>query len=275
MTDQLFVQEEQDQYDLKTNEGYYIKSRSFIGSSTWLMGPNVVVVVEYLIAKASRSAWKFPCTFQKKEIWIQRGEVCISISRMVEEIKILTRQQVRDALEKLKWSHFLEDLTPPCVKGTRSYKHLRLCKYSDYQNPKNYENQLRTKSEPIKNHTGTTIEEYKESKEGKELVGDAPKKARSRKPSAPPPEQIQVFHEATGRYPNKILWPHVIKAIGEHTVAEVTPFYEAWILRSYNPTNLGWLFEWFVSGNIPTGKNGTGVYRTGQEATWTKGDDRF
>lgn len=172
MTGQLSVTEEQDRYDLKTDQGYYIKSRSFIGSSTWLMGPNVVVFVEYLIAKASRSPWKFPCTFQKKEIWIQRGEVCCSISRMVDEIKILTRQQIRDALEKLKWSHFLEDLTPPCVKGTRSYKHLRLCKYSDYQDPKNYENQLRTNSEPIKNHTGTTIEEYKEYKKEKKYIRD-------------------------------------------------------------------------------------------------------
>lgn len=160
MSDQIEVKEEQDRYDLKTEHGFYLKSHDFVGSSTWKMGIEVIVLTEYLLCTATHTPWKFYCRFQKKEVWIQRGEICKSISKMLLEIEHLSRKQIRTALEKLKSSNFLEDITPNCVNGARSYKHFRITKYDEYQDISNYLNrdhrpvrgQLAANYGPVRGH---------------------------------------------------------------------------------------------------------------------------
>jgi hypothetical protein len=70
--------------------------------------------------------------------------------------------------------------------------------------------------------------------------------------------EIQVFFQATGRFPQKDQVDLVADLIRAHgfTVDYLRPFWQEWrIARRYSPENLGWLNDWAIAGEIPS-KNG-------------------
>lgn len=243
---QSYVDKELDHDDLKTDHGYFLISRSFINSSTWLMGSNVITLAVYLISKAAHTPWKFPCQFQGKEVRVQRGEVLCSQQRMIREIKHLTPKEFRGAWGKLETFGFFENITPKCVKGAHSYTHVRLCKYEGYQDPKNYEGHVKG---TLRAHEGQRSNELNELNECKESA--ASPRGGTSPARTPVPEPIKVFQQVAHFYPAKILWPQVQKVINGTTPEELTPYLAAWIARNYNPKNLGWLFDWYASREIP------------------------
>jgi len=271
-----FVNEQQDKYDLKTRHGFYLKSHDFVGSSTWKMGIEVIVLTEYLLCTATHTPWKFYCRFQKKEIWVQRGEILKSISRMITEIEHLSRQQIRTALEKLKSSNFLEDITPKCVKGTNSYKHLKICKYDGYQDLANYlqpySNHTATIQQPYSNHDLKKDKELKEREEKSALDARRTKCATTKGTRIPDDFQLNAELIEIG------------KAIGlngniEFVYAKFRSYWEG--IPGQKGVKVNWKSTWRNWCLNECEKNGgqqslePNPFRTGQEAKWQKGDDAF
>jgi len=68
----------------------------------------------------------------------------------------------------------------------------------------------------------------------------------------PIPEPVKWYRGIIGRYPRKALYHQVIETIGKKRDGPLLRrCYEAWLARGYNPQNMNWLFEWYVSGAIP------------------------
>jgi len=58
-----------------------------------------------------------------------------------------------------------------------------------------------------------------------------------------------AYYNLTKRRPPAILVDDIIKAIGEYPDEEkLEHCLKEWVKRSYNPLNLVWLFDWYVSG---------------------------
>lgn len=71
----------------------------------------------------------------------------------------------------------------------------------------------------------------------------------------PPPPAIEMVHLILGRYPKKVLWPQLVKILGDCPArAKLERCFNAWILRDYNPMNLSWITEWYIKG-IPANGN--------------------
>jgi len=91
----------------------------------------------------------------------------------------------------------------------------------------------------------------------KDIAADKPPK----QPKPPTPDEVKVFREVTGRYPNKINYDDIVKAVSDVakrllrpvTAADLQPFYAAWTARGYNPLNIAWL-AWAGRGDIPDPK---------------------
>lgn len=208
---QSFVNEDQDPYELQTDLGAVILSRSFNHSSTWSMGENVIILALYLILEAAHKRWKFADKFQGKEIWVERGEVLKSQSRMIAEIKHLTPKQFRIAFAKLEKFRFFFNITPDAAKRANGYTHLRLCKYEGYQNLNNYKGQTngkRTANERQRSKNERMKEESSElfptsstnNKERASLIpiASARKKRASRIPFESFTEELRVIAEKYG-----------------------------------------------------------------------------
>ena len=77
-------------------------------------------------------------------------------------------------------------------------------------------------------------------------------------PKPPTPDEVKLFREVKGRYPNRATFELVtekIRAVGARllrpaTKEDLRPFYVQWTSKGYNPENLAWL-DWAVSGVIP------------------------
>lgn len=65
--------------------------------------------------------------------------------------------------------------------------------------------------------------------------------------------EIQIYRNVTGRQPGQPHMPIIYDAIRAYGLTEedISPFWEEWIERGYNPKSLKWLTEWAVSGFIP------------------------
>ena len=80
---------------------------------------------------------------------------------------------------------------------------------------------------------------------------------KARQKNAVPPAIAYVRH-LTHRYPDKTLWPRIVKTLGEDfDQGRLTECYESWVSHGWNKMNLVWLFEWYVSG-VPERNNGNG-----------------
>jgi|SRR5262245_20420817 len=67
--------------------------------------------------------------------------------------------------------------------------------------------------------------------------------------------EIQLFRAATGRYPARPLYQHVIRALQGKTHAAIAPYLEEWCLRGYRLESPGWV-TWVAAGKIPPRTNG-------------------
>lgn len=63
---------------------------------------------------------------------------------------------------------------------------------------------------------------------------------------------IAALREVTGREPPEPIWNTLIALIGsEPDMARLIAAWEEWNIRTYKPTNWGWVTDWYVSG-IPS-----------------------
>jgi hypothetical protein len=90
------------------------------------------------------------------------------------------------------------------------------------------------------------------------------KEPRKKKEATPPPPEVALFHDLTGRYPAKPSFETVVQSVQEIkarlgrevTTDDLKPFLTAWTDKAWNPLNLAWLTEWAVSGQIPSYQKG-------------------
>ena len=155
----LFVNEERDRYEAKTDEGFILLSRSFVESSIFFQKEPVLRVALYLMTRANWKPGKWYCNSLKREILVDRGQIVTSITKITSLIPMLSRHQVRLALEKLKSCGFIKDITPEPEKRANAFLLLSIEKYGVYQDQRNYYGQRLT-NEPTTNRQRTdTIEE--------------------------------------------------------------------------------------------------------------------
>jgi DNA-binding Lrp family transcriptional regulator len=88
------------------------------------------------------------------------------------------------------------------------------------------------------------------------------------------PNEVKIYREVTGKYPNKATYPSVQKIfesvsarLGRPCTSEdLRPFYVEWTFRGFNPVNMNWT-SWAVTGIIPPAQgrkqqqNGTALER--------------
>lgn len=100
-----------------------------------------------------------------------------------------------------------------------------------------------------------------------------PRRVRARTPKPapvpvyPPGEEpidahhpaIECFRAVTGRFPVKSQWAEIARVLGgDPDQPRLRRCFVAWEGKGFKPTNLGWLYEWYVDG-IPKGPpNGHG-----------------
>lgn len=192
MNEVLFVCEEQDKYEARTERGYVLLSRAFTESSLWLQSDATFRVALFLIARVNWKPGKFPCRWQKKEMIIQPGEIITTIGDLTAEMnenrRIISQKQVRTALKKLEDSKFLQDLTPEIVKRAKGYTLLRLLKYHIYQNPDNYKGKRGANEGQTEGNQRAYIETY-----NKGIRETYNKTADSKKNRPPANPEIKLF----------------------------------------------------------------------------------
>lgn len=63
------------------------------------------------------------------------------------------------------------------------------------------------------------------------------------------PSTVETIRGIIGRYPRKELWARIDETLsGNLDTDKLKNCYLDWIQTGYNPTNLAWLFEWYVNG---------------------------
>ena len=88
------------------------------------------------------------------------------------------------------------------------------------------------------------------------------------------PNEVKIYREVTGKYPNRATYPNVLKILESVsarlgrpcTSDDLRPFYAEWTFRGFNPINMNWT-SWAVTGIIPPAQgrkqqqNGTALER--------------
>lgn len=165
MNEVLFVSEESDKYEARTDRGYVLVARAINESSLWMQSDSTLRVALFLITKANWRGGKFFCRYQRKEMIVHPGEMITSLHSLADDMnskkKVITISKLRTALRNLTYARFLEDLTPECVKSAKGYTYLRLCKYEVYQDPKNYIDKGLTNESQTNDKGIAYIETYK------------------------------------------------------------------------------------------------------------------
>jgi hypothetical protein len=66
--------------------------------------------------------------------------------------------------------------------------------------------------------------------------------------------EIMIYREITGRIPGMPQMSIIYRVIRENqfTKDHLLPFWEMWVTRGYKVSNLSWLTDWAVKGEIPT-----------------------
>jgi len=81
----------------------------------------------------------------------------------------------------------------------------------------------------------------------------AAKKPRPRDPRLDE-AAIKAFHEVTERHPPKVCWDRIIKTVGNNPhIERMRECFVTWCSKGFKPTNLDWLFDWYING-IPGGQ---------------------
>jgi hypothetical protein len=82
---------------------------------------------------------------------------------------------------------------------------------------------------------------------------------------------LQVFRDATKRFPGQPTWEYIDRMVRTHSLSaeKIKEAFEAWSLRGYNTGNVEGFLEWAVNGIPAKGakgaRHGTGNNRTGGE----------
>jgi hypothetical protein len=162
------------------------------------------------------------------------------------EIKTaLSRQGIADTIEAIKQNDLMT-FEGVSKWGTNSYKINK--------------NTLQGLVKPLDSDESSHLTQTSQATRLKPSV--KPKKQPSikeaAKPKPPTPPEIQTFREVTNRYPPKNNWEDVAKIIQSVsarlgrlvTANDLRPFFNAWTLRGFKPTNILWT-SWAVTGIIP------------------------
>jgi hypothetical protein len=87
------------------------------------------------------------------------------------------------------------------------------------------------------------------------VAESAPKKPRpAPKPAKdPPPEAIRAFHDASARYPNKVLWDGIVQVVGADPpdLERWQRVVRAWIACGWNPGNVKGMLSHFRDKTLP------------------------
>jgi len=195
LQDVLFVSEEQDKYEARTDRGYVLLARAINESSLWMQSDSTLRVALFLITKANWKGGKFFCKYQRREMIIKPGELITSLQSLSEDMnakrKVITISKLRTALKNLTRCKFLEDLTPEPVKLAKGYTYLRLSKYTLYQDVRNYVDKRMTNESQTNDKRMTYIETYKHLNIGKDTINQpSAEKPKRTKPRFKFPEDL-------------------------------------------------------------------------------------
>lgn len=203
----------------------------------YTMLPNVIIDQMW---DMSECQFRVLTAIARKTFGWQKQRDTISLSQ-IEEMTGLSRQGVSNGIQECLADGWISR-TP---KG-QSFEYELLVNDVDQSDNElvNVVDQLEPK---LVNVVDTQKKEIKE-KQKKEGAGAHPAIKST------PPKAVEIFREATGRYPNKTLWDSMSQAIGDET-----DFWRdvvtAWVMTGWNPLNLKGMFDCFSRREIPGVRN--------------------
>lgn len=123
------------------------------------------------------------------------------------------------------------------------------------QNFKKYSERLLSKRQRLLSKHSVHVVKQRSNHIKKEPIKEG---ASATPPKPPTPEEVKLFREVKGRYPNQATYELVTEKIQKMsarllrpvTKEDLRPFYVSWTSKGYNPENLAWL-DWAVSGVVP------------------------
>jgi hypothetical protein len=203
--------------------------------------------------------------------------VCKASQETIADDLGLSRATINKHIEVLVMNGYLQDITPNLVGHPHKYKDtgkagLSINITAKEEPVKNIDAQSKKILQPavknidikiVKDTNKDTITSFeKPSKEEPTRVPcdmdgipddwkDKPKKKKEKK--QPDPRYTHpaytAFYNLTKSRPPALLVDDVIKTLGDYPdIEKMEACLKAWVMRHYNPLNLNWLFEWYVSG---------------------------
>lgn len=112
--------------------------------------------------------------------------------------------------------------------------------------------------EPVKEKT---VDTRKEQKPVAKRPRGRPADPRHRHPA------ILCYYRVTERKPAKVLLDKIIAVVGDHPdEGRMLEAYQSWVAMGYKPTNLNWLFDWYLKGMPANTRASPGPVSTGKSA---------
>lgn len=234
------------------------------------------------MTEISAGAWRLYCALAMHRNQ-KTGKCCPSVRTSAEAIDVHPKNifKLRNELVKAQWARFngdnvtdllgfagsknttddvaaIEDMPTSSENAT-----LRVVSIED--RPKGSKNTTPAEAGPVAKTlplvAKTLLDGSKNATAYKEEPAKEPanrtSKGKARQPTVVPPAVAFIRH-LTHRYPDKTLWPRIIKTLGEDfDEGRLTECYENWVSHGWNKMNFVWLFEWYPKG-MPRGQNGNG-----------------
>lgn len=189
---------------------------------------------------------------------MQDGVCRAAISKIAESVGMSERTIIRH-LEQLCDGGYLFDTTP----SLRNKPHI----YADTGKIK-----IKVSVEAGVTESHSTMTESQRQGDRKSVEESIKKQVKKPKikeaatPKPPTPDEVKLFREVKGRYPNRATYElvqekiqQVSKRLLRHaTKDDLRPFYVAWTSKGYNPENLAWL-DWAISGIVPQNGKVAGI----------------
>ena len=122
------------QRDVSAYENGHIKlHRSLLDSSLWMLRSADLRLAMYLLLKVNWKDREWFNKWQRRRVKVRRGELITSLEALAIGCRE-TVKTIRTSLKHLIDDGFLEILNSG-EKRARQFTHLRVCKYSLYQDP--------------------------------------------------------------------------------------------------------------------------------------------
>ena len=172
-----------------------------------------------------------------------------SLARIGKDLEISTATVMRHA-EKLVNDGYLIDKTPNLRNKPHTYMDGRKVEMKSSLNA-SVSQRNTTISE-----RNTTVSESQLIKQDNTKIKQEKIKTCAEKPATP--NEVKIYREVTGKYPNRATYPNVLKILESVsarlgrpcTSDDLRPFYAEWTFRGFNPINMNWT-SWAVTGIIP------------------------